>query len=669
MFEHINNQIIILNIQMSLPPLSSIKLPPLEKVSLPKPEEVKPSITLPKSPGIQSEKKEVKPSITLPKLSGIKPEKKKDPRDILKYLDTFFPIRNNIKPKPVETVNYTVETLTYMSSATRADQITKIIVDKMKSLNKDIPFGMFECCAGMGGNTLSFLESPDISYVVSYEILPERREMLKKNIAMYDLSQKSYVPDEGFNGVPDKYQGVVLYMDPPWLPPSIKGHESTKADYILQGMKVAGKTLEEWVESCRHCSMIVMRVPPGYRLGNVPGFKIESELLGKRKKNSLLITAIPEKKVVHSSPKPKVQDLNYQKWREGLKSFLRDNILRRILPSEAAREKMVSDEAMKVWEVAFTHESFNPNIGENYEELELYGDRVMGVNFLKYMLQKYPKITRSELSELRTNYLAKKFQSDLSQSLGMGEWVRTRFKKSTHMFEDILESFFGALDRVGDMVFKFGAGQGLAYNMVVDLYKDVEIDWVLTKGNPKTRIKEIFEGLGWVNPKEGEKVPEQAIEDENGNVTFTISITPRGMDHLRQLGVPVTTPIIARETDTTKKKASVEAYKSAVRNLERLGITDEWVQQVKGQRDLNNPELSSYVAGVQNRLLQEGYERFYFNEYHVKSTVPGVKTRKYVQMIGVTPKGRKDILTMTREPVENLLEGKKQVLSDYAQGK
>lgn len=358
---------------------------------------------------------------------------------------------------------------------------------------------------------------------------------------------------------------------------------------------------------------------------------------------------------------------NEKEWRESLKKYLRDDMLARILPSPELREKMVSDQAMKIWEVAFTHESLNPNIGENYEELELYGDRVMGVNFLKYMLQKFPKITRSELSELRTNYLAKKFQSDLSQSLGMGNYVRTRFSKSVHVFEDILESFFGALDRVGDEVFKFGAGMGLAYNMVVNLFKDVEIDWTLTKGNPKTQIKEIFEGLGWTNPILKQKPPEDVVEDANGNTTVTLSINPIGMNYLRSVGIPISTPIIAMETDTTKTKASIKAYLEAVKTLNKLGINKEYVAEVKRQRDLNNPELANLFAAVRNKILQEGYTDYYLNEYHSKSKIPGRKTTKYVQLVGIDKEGRKTILAMTEEPVDDVLEGKKQVLREYSQ--
>lgn len=213
-------------------------------------------------------------------------------KDPTLYLDTYFGVRNNIEGDPKENVNYTPETLTYMTSHNRADQITNIIVDKMLSKNKPIPFEIYECCAGIGGNTLSFLDNDNIKKVTSFEILPERIQMLNNNIEMYNLGEKSVISTTKFAGVDCEHSGdVVLYMDPPWLPAGIKGHKSTKDQYILSGMKISNKTLEEWIKHCCNCAMIVLRVPPGYIIDRVPGFKIETKLI----KNSLLIMAYPKK--------------------------------------------------------------------------------------------------------------------------------------------------------------------------------------------------------------------------------------------------------------------------------------------------------------------------------------------------------------------------------------
>lgn len=601
-------------------------------------------------------------------------------------MDSFFGIRNKIKGDPKEGVNFTLETLTYMTSHNRADQITQMIVDRMQQSGNKIPFAVFDAFAGIGGNTMSFLDNPAVQWVVSYELRPERREMLRLNIGMYNLAadQRSFVPDGGFTGVPPNYKGVVLYFDPPWLPEHIKGHESTKDQYILHGIKVGDKTLEQWIQSCPQCAMVVARVPPGYRLDPVPGWKIESQVL----KNSLVIFATPEIPTKKSPPvspaptsvvamrkisvpvtKPAVAPQptagklpigvteNERGWYEGLRNYLR-NLLKIIIPSEPHRERMVNENAMEVWVPCFTHESFDPNVGRNYEELELVGDHSMEFNFIKYMYLTIPGITRSELSELKSKYISKAFQAQVGLKLGLEKWVRIRVEKNTHVFEDLLESFFGGLDTVGDRVFKFGAGAGLAYNMIVKIFADTPIDRALAKGRPKTQMKETFEKLHW-------GIPVETFEEGAmyGDVIATVSLTREAMEALRSLGAKITSPTLAVESGTSKKVAFENAYRVALEKIRGMGITDEWVQQYRGNRDLTNPELIPYIQAVQNRLKRDGYNSFYFKKAQT------TKQGKYIQLIGVRPNKYLEVLAMTDRPAETELEGKRQVLEMYAGGR
>jgi len=576
----------------------------------------------------------------------------KDPR---KYLDTYFGTRNKIKGNPIEGVNFTLETLTYMTSHNRADQITNMIVNKMSQMGKKT-FGVFECCAGIGGNTMSFLENPAVQWVVSYELRPERREMLKRNLAMYNLAagNRAFVPDEGFAGVPAQYKDAVLYLDPPWLPESIKGHESTKEQYVLHGIKVGDKTLEQWIDSCRQCAMIVMRVPPGYQLDPIPGFKIESQLL----KNSLVIFVTPSLPVVQSPIVPAVgtkkeKKDNFQEWYNGLRNFLRE-ILKMIVPSPELIEKMVSDEAMKIWVNCFTHETYDPNVGKNYEELELVGDHAMEYNFIMYLYKTIPNVTRSELSELKSNYISKPFQAKVAVQLGLHNWVRMGIGKDTHTFEDILESFFGGINIVGDTVFKFGAGTGLCYNMIVKIFENVEINMDLSIGKPKTQIKETFEKLHW-------GVAIENFEKSGKITTASISFTPEAMQTLTQVGLKLKSPVFAVATGTSKKVASDNAYKQALDVIRQMGITDEWVQKMRGNRDLDNPELIPYFQPVQEKLSRDGYSSFYLKK--VKTTEEG----KYIQMIGVTADGTLVVLATTDGPRDET-QGKAEVLRKYLEG-
>ena len=137
------------------------------------------------------------------------------------------------------------------------------------------------------------------------------------------------------------------------------------------------------------------------------------------------------------------------------------------------------------------------------------------------------------------------------------------------------------------------------------------------------------------------------------------------MQILPSLGINITSPIIAKATGPTKKTASIEAYRLAVQNLTALGVTKDWIKMVNKSKELENPDLLSYIKNVQSRLNSEGYVRFYFNEHHVKGKT-GITTGKYIQMIGVKEDGHKEILASTPEPVESVILGKQQVLQKYA---
>jgi dsRNA-specific ribonuclease len=566
------------------------------------------------------------------------------------YIDTFFGTRNGIKGTPVENVNYTEETLTYMTPKNRGDEIVKIIVDRMKQRQFKIPFGVFECCAGIGGNTLSFLDSPSVEWTVSYEISPERRDMLRRNISMYKLESRCFIPNEGFGGVPPQYVGSVLYFDPPWLPSHIKGNESTKEDYVLRGIKIGTKTLEEWISECRHCSMIVMRVPPGYNLEPTPGFKYESMLLGP-KKNSLLIIAYPD--VTTTKIAPVQDDLNME-WYEGLRSYLRDQVLPLVVKSEENRKKLVSDEAMKVWIICFTHESYNPNVGQNYEELELVGDHSMESNFMMYLYLNYPKMTRSDLSQLKSHYMSKPAQAQMSLKLGLNKWVRYRtININMHTFEDIIEAFFGGLHILGDQVFKFGAGNGLCYAMINWLFEDTPVDREYTKGKPKTIIKETFEMLHWG------KAIETYEKNPNTNLTtVTISFPSEAMSTLQSLGVNLPSPVIAIEEGHTKKIASDKAYDVTLQKIRAIGITEEWVTSVRGTRNMRNPELAPFVEPVQAKIKSQGFKGFY------ASKVQQTNNGKMFQLIGIKPDDTRVILEETDQPMDDT-EGKKTLFMKY----
>src|SRR5665647_585652 len=209
---------------------------------------------------------------------------------LIEFIDTFFVKRNGIKFTPVRGQNFFEEELTYMTSANIADKITNIIIDYERKLD-NIPFVVYDCTAGIGGNTVSFLERREISHVYSYEIVEKRRQMLKNNVDAYKLSNKSTILGE-FTGIPDDAVGSVVYMDFPWLPEGISGLNFSKNDYITQNAKVGRFTLEEWLGELTNASMVVYRGPPGYKFRLVPGWDIIVKDDLNVKRNMRLIIAV-----------------------------------------------------------------------------------------------------------------------------------------------------------------------------------------------------------------------------------------------------------------------------------------------------------------------------------------------------------------------------------------
>ena len=634
---------------ISLPSLSSTVVPtsPLPPLSS--------TVTAPKSPlpPLQGSKISVTSSVFVPK-----EVEKEDPR---KHLETFFGLRNTVTPSPVEGKNYSLETLKYMTSYNRANEMTKIIVDEMKNLSKD-SFQIFDASAGIGGNTLSFADSPNITKVFAYEILPDRREMLKNNVEMYNFAEKVEVLDSPFQEVTC---GAVLFIDAPWITPGVETF--TKENYILQGMTLGGKTLENWIKDCQQCALVAIKVPPGYRLEKIEGIETKEFLL----KNSLLILA--ERKISDNLSRNRERYLQekerekqeYLKWRSELKEFLRTNILPLALTSPAAIDKLLADETFHIWETTFTHESFSPTFGTNYEENELYGDAVFSACYIKYIMQAHPNFNRAQLSEAKMSFLSKGFQSKLGQSLRLGNFIRTKFPLSSHIFEDCTEALLGALEQVGDRVFRQGAGMGLAFNFVVSLYKDVEIDPDKIIANPKTLVKERMERIGLVNQKIGEKVPEESFIDEKaGRVVFRIKFPENKMYILRNFGIKVTSPIVGEAMDTTKKTASIAAYRIAISYLNSIGLTDEFLTALSKKREFESPEMKPHIEGIQERLKAECFVDFYFNEHHIKTANYAANFR-YVQLIGIRGDGTKEVLLQNKEPEENAQQIKIELLKRY----
>lgn len=244
----------------------------------------------PKSRSPRREEKEVIVPKSPPKKDTEVEEKKGPSKDLTKFVDTIFP-RFNLRGKPVianlrENVNFTNETLWYMTPFSHSQYITRIMED----------LGMehvVDGTSGIGGNVISFALSRKIQTVLAFEREKDRFGMLRENINLYGVKEKVRSENREVPFDISVAKNTGLFLDPPW-----GGH-----DIISSGIKVSGHTLEEWVNlvcaktdkgrGVGKYKLVVLKLPPNYKMdfGEIDEC-VEVKIDDTRKKMRLVIARV-----------------------------------------------------------------------------------------------------------------------------------------------------------------------------------------------------------------------------------------------------------------------------------------------------------------------------------------------------------------------------------------
>lgn len=339
-----------------------------------------------------------------------------------------------------------------------------------------------------------------------------------------------------------------------------------------------------------------------------------------------------------------------------LKDFLAKNIVVYATEDKRLQSVLLSDKALKTWKVAFTHESYNPNKGENYEELEKLGDKIIGLCFTLYLMEKYPELGRDKLSTISNHYLSKKELSRLSYNLGLINLVRTRIPKNINISEDIFESLFGALFTIGDSLIVDGAGYLLCKRLLYSIYMNVKIDLEVAKGEPKTQVTEIFQKAGW------DKINTEWDEDTG---TFIIYFSNKAIDDLRKMGIHLSSNVLAKvENKKTKKVAEEEAFKIALERLTNMNITTENVKEIiKRNRDFEHERIKPLVPRLNKKLKERGISSVFFS----KAKIRGGK-EVTIQLLGIDENTNKK-LVLSEGEAEKILDAKIKAIEKFIQDK
>ena len=380
-------------------------------------------------------------------------------------------------------------------------------------------------------------------------------------------------------------------------------------------------------------------------------------------------------------------------WLQSLRSFL-NTTLARIIDSANERNKYLTPEAMVIWTRAFTHETVSPS--DNYEDLEFLGDAILKAVFPKYLMKRFPYLHKGEYTELNVAYMSKMTQAELSRKLGLNNYIRVKGldRSILNLDTDVFEAFFGALDEVSDLIFK-GLGILNCYKMIIDIFKDFEIDESRGKGSAKTQVIQIFVRFDLPEPEQrtpgtnvqivaseqlakavgsrdriiGNATAASEKEARNGalfqsmsvlrdaglleifeenitkkredeNVTFAVKLRPQHLKFLESYGVKIANPIIGYGEAPTKKEAEIIAYDNALKFLESLGIDTEWAEEAKLALDFSGEDIERFIPAATRRYQAEGFESIYF--FIPRKTV--TKRGAVIQLVGIRPDDKHEVL-------------------------
>lgn len=184
---------------------------------------------------------------------------------------------------------------------------------------------------------------------------------------------------------------------------------------------------------------------------------------------------------------------------ESFKNLL-TTILKRGNVNQDVIDVLLDEEGMKLYEIAFTHPSFDSE--NNFEYLEFLGDGVVNTAIVWYISKRFKHLQGSKgvkiLARLKINLISKKNFADCAQRLHLWDFiscsdvVRSTCKKK--VMEDVFEAFFGATTFLMDYKVFNCSGYAVVYAIVSSLFDELEISLKYEDlFDARTRIKELFD--------------------------------------------------------------------------------------------------------------------------------------------------------------------------------
>lgn len=221
-------------------------------------------------------------------------------------------------------------------------------------------------------------------------------------------------------------------------------------------------------------------------------------------------------------------------WMNSARGYL-SYLIFSILGTDIYTDQLLSDENICIWIRGFTHETFNYTT--NYDSLEFLGDRLCKTYFSIYMITKYPRLLKNELTEYFNQYMSAEHQWYLAHDLNLEQFVLADREVLTFTKEyktDLFESFVGSLFETCQKI-----NPSLANVAMINLFTLVGEQFPFEKkmiyGTDKHRITQILSSLDSALGSVKVKFEEQNTGSINASATYSLDINPACMGFFEKL--------------------------------------------------------------------------------------------------------------------------------------
>jgi len=275
-------------------------------------------------------------------------------------------------------------------------------------------------------------------------------------------------------------------------------------------------------------------------------------------------------------------------------------------------DNILSPESMKLWVASITHQSFNPDVKENYELYETVGDKIGNTCFMMYAMKNATDCTSQMMTNLLQYYMSKNNQGEWEKKyLKIAGFMKGRISKlhliegelPEKIHEDVFESFFGVLWMIGEKI-TTGLGSIFCSTLLNYIFQDTKIDYSIT--HAKFAVEQLMKNLKLKKPEmsymvHGDvKISELVLDDET-------------VLKIKKLGIILSEKKWQVSSDP-REDVKFKIYQMCLDSLTKDGITKEWVDKVKEI----DPYAKSAIEKMNSYLTLHNLKSF-----HIQHTEDG----------------------------------------------